>query len=95
MPLDDQHEAELARCLRTLGDASTGFGKSWSSFAGAMAEDEHLPEIQDAYVEPMLRSQYELIEALDALRLAVRRFDQASEDARQDAERLRIAGKGR
>ncbi|MBM6676867.1 hypothetical protein H6A07_08980 [Olsenella uli] len=82
---DTRIEAELQSSMRALGETSSTFGRSWGAFKSDLAGDPHVPELEGAYVAPMLRSQTELVEALDALRRAARRFEETSEAAEKDA----------
>lgn len=82
-------EAELRASLATIADASSTFGKNWGAFKQNMADDPHVPDLQDAYIEPMLRSQTALIEAIDAMRTAARRFQELSDDAARDERAMR------
>lgn len=82
---EDRFEAELRSCIRTLGESAGTFGRDWGAFKSDLAGDPHVPELEGTYVAPMLRSQTELVEALDALRQAVRRFDEVGEAAEKDA----------
>lgn len=95
MSEDERYEADLRGSLRTLTEATQAFGRRWSAFRSDLSGDPHVPQIQDTYVEPMLRSQTELIEALDELRRAARRFEQTSEAAEKDARRQAGPGEGR
>lgn len=94
MAIDESFEADLTSRLRAIADTSQTFGKNWGAFKQEMGEDVHAPQIEDRYVEPMMRSQLELMDALDALRQAVKRFDQASRDAEADARRNQDTTRG-
>ena len=84
-----QSEASIRASLAAIADASATFGTRWSAFKQNMAGDPHVPDLQDAYIEPMLRSQTAFIEALDAMRKAAHRFYEVSDDAARDERAAR------
>lgn len=81
-------DSRLTSSSRTLGEASSDFGHAWSRFKDGMAGDEHVPQIEGKYVQPMVASQLELIEALEEFQKAVRHFDKVREDADAELERM-------
>lgn len=82
-------EASIRSSLSAIADASATFGTNWGAFKQNMAGDPHVPELQDAYIEPMLRSQTELLEAIEDMRKAALRFQETSDDAKADERHAR------
>lgn len=82
-------EASIRASLSAIADASATFGTSWGALKQNMAGDPHVPELQDAYIEPMLRSQTELLEAIEDMRKAALRFQKTSDEAKADERRTR------
>ena len=82
-------EASIRSSLSAIADASATFGTNWGAFKQNMAGDPHVPELQDAYIEPMLRSQTELLEAIEDMRKAALRFQETSDDAKADERHTR------
>lgn len=82
-------EASIRASLSAIADASATFGTNWGAFKQNMAGDPHVPDLQDAYIEPMLRSQTELLEAIEDMRKAALRFQETSDEAKADERRTR------
>ncbi len=84
-----QSEAGIRASLAAIADASATFGTNWGAFKQNMAGDPHVPDLQDAYIEPMLRSQTALIEAIEDMRGAARRFQEASDEVEREERAAR------
>lgn len=82
-------EASIRASLSAIADASATFGTNWGAFKQNMAGDPHVPELQDAYIEPMLRSQTELLEAIEDMHKAALRFQETSDGAKADERHAR------
>ena len=82
-------EASIRASLSEIADASATFGTNWGAFKQNMAGDPHVPDLQDAYIEPMLRSQTELLEAIEDMRKAALRFQETSDEAEADERHTR------
>ena len=84
-----RYEASIRASLAAIADASSTFGTNWSAFKQNMAGDPHVPDLQDAYIEPMLRSQTELLEAIEDMRKSALRFQEASNEASANERAMR------